>query len=227
MIVGRAGGTGAADVGDGGEAETKIVHQFEVVSSEQQMRLEQIESTKRQQDGIIGERERARERASKKCSNVTCNIKPHLPSPPALMILPAGEIGNLVDGLHDRAERMNDEVTVQSTMIQNLEVHIDHVQEKLDGVSGSLDETLKAIRGSDHSESASLHAQLHASRCSTTCALLRMTRQQPEPNLSPPSPPPPAPRTPPQVCMDIFCLMLMLCVIGLFLKFSSEFSGKQ
>jgi len=27
--------------------------------------------------------------------------------------------------------------------------------------------------------------------------------------------------------MDIFCLMLMLCVVGLFLKFSSEFSEKE
>lgn len=67
----------------------------------------------------------------------------------------ADEIGDLVDGLHGRAERMRDEATVQNTMIHNLESHIDQVQEKLDGVSGSLEETLKSLRGSDFSKALS------------------------------------------------------------------------
>lgn len=60
VIIGRAGDAGVTDVlqgssgGGGGAAETKIVHQFETVSSEQQLRLQQIASTKQQHDGIIG-----------------------------------------------------------------------------------------------------------------------------------------------------------------------------
>lgn len=160
VIIGRAGGPGAMDVGDDGAAETKIVHQFEAVSGEQQMRLQQIESTKQQQDGIIGEWERGRALARVRPLAFRAYTPP-LPLPSLHVHLPpssnpsAGEIGDLVDGLHDRAERMNDEVTVQSAMIQNLEGHIDLVQDKLHGVAGSLDETLKTIRGGDHSESAS------------------------------------------------------------------------
>ena len=130
---GGGGGGGAEELGSSVVAK----YEHEEVTSEQSVRLQQIQLTKAKHDQTLE------------------------------------EIGDLVDGLHDRAGIMRDQVEAQNNMIHNTLGQLDSVQEHLDNVTGSLGATLKSVRGSDH------------------------------------------------MCMDIFCLLVLFAIIGLYLKFTA------